>query len=284
MADQLRLALAAAKQAILRLFQSEDFTYASCIAYYSLISLFPFLMLAVSLLGRLTDSEARRAEVGSFVMQLFPAQVDLVSDELDRIAGVGFGVGLIGTVVIGWAALGVFRVISHAVNHAWDLEDKPGVLRHQLVAFAMMIASGVLIGLALVWVSLVEMVGSSWFDRILEIAPWLDVTGVFSSRAPATVVVILVVALVHYFVPAVKVRLRDVWVGAIVTGVLWHLALIGFSWYLAESANLSIHGSLTTVVTFLLWVYVSAVIFLFGVELSAAWARLGRPNGQPLYP
>ncbi len=233
-------------------------------------------MLAVGLLGRLTDSDARREEVGSLVIQLFPAQVDLVSAELDRIVSAGLGVGVIGTAVVAWAALGVFRVISHAVNHAWDLEDKPGLLRHQLVAFAMMLASGILIGLALVWVSLVEMVGSAWFESILDVAPWLDVTGVFSSRVPATMVVIVVVALIHYFVPAVKVQLRDVWIGAIVTGVLWHLALAGFSWYIAESANLSIHGSLTTVVTFLLWVYVSAVIFLFGVELSAAWARLGQ--------
>ena len=185
--------------------------------------------------------------------------------------------------IIAWAALGVFRVISHAVNHAWDLPDKPGVLRHQLAAFTMMVASGLFLGVALVWVSLVEMVGSSWFARILELAPALDVTGVFASRLPATAVVIVVVALIHYFVPAVKVRLRDVWMGAFVTGILWHLALFGFSWYLAELANLSIHGSLATVITFLIWVYVSAVIFLFGVEFSAAWARLSQRIEPALY-
>ena len=128
-ADQLRLALAAGKQAILRLFQSEDFTYASCIAYYSLISLFPFLMLAVSLLGRLTDSEARRAEVGSFVMQtLSGAGGPRVGRARSHCrCGIRRGPDWHGRHWVGGA--GVFRVISHAVNHAWDLEDKPGVLR-----------------------------------------------------------------------------------------------------------------------------------------------------------
>ena len=88
-ADRLRRVTEAARQAFRRLFQSEDFTYASCIAYYSLISLFPFMMLAVSFLGRLTDSDTRREEIAALVMQLMPAQADLVSAELERIADSG---------------------------------------------------------------------------------------------------------------------------------------------------------------------------------------------------
>ena len=89
---------------------------------------------------------------------------------------------------------------------------------------------------------------------------------------------------IHYFVPAAKIRLRDVWVGSILTGLLWQLVLNVFSWYLAEIANLTVHGSIATVVTFLLWIYVSAVIFLFGVEFSAAWVRLQGERRATLYP
>ena len=165
-----------------------------------------------------------------------------------------------------------------AVNHAWDLEDPPGLIRHQAVAFVMLLASGAMLLLALAWVSVVGMVRSSWFARLLEldVLPALDVTNLFSSRYPATVALIVVVALVHHFVPAEKVRFRDVWMGAIATGVLWHVAVLAFSWYLAELADLSVHGSIATVVTFLFWVYISAAIFLYGVEFSAAWVRLQR--------
>ena len=58
-----------------------------------------------------------------------------------------------------------------------------------------------------------------------------------------------------------------------VTGLLWQLGLTGFSWYLREVSDLSLHGSIATVVTFLFWVYTSAVIFLFGVEFTAEWIR-----------
>ena len=87
------------------------------------------------------------------------------------------------------------------------------MLRHQVVAFVMLLASGALLLLALGWVSLVVIVKTSWFGRLLEEAPALDVTAVFSSRLPATVALVVVVALVHHFVPAEKVRFRDVWQG-----------------------------------------------------------------------
>ena len=275
---------AAAREALLRLLRSEDLTYASSIAYYALVSLFPLLLFAVSLLGRFTDSDTERAAVTELVLRFFPQQVDLVANQLTNLSNAGAGFGLAGMAIITWVSLGVFRVISMAVNHAWDLEEPPGLLRHQVVAFVMLLASGALLLLALAWVSLVGMVQSSWFARLLEIVPALDVTEVFASRYPATVVLIVVVAFVHHFVPAEKVRFRDVWMGAAVTGVLWHVAVVAFSWYLADFADLSVHGSIATVVTFLFWVYISAVIFLYGVEFSAAWVRLQRRvPGASLY-
>ena len=273
-ASWLRLVATAGREAVRRLFKSEDFVYASAIAYYALISLFHFLMFAASVLRRVTDSEAERQAVGDLILQFFPEQVDLVSDQLERVASAGVGFEIVATLVIAWAALGVFRVISRAVNYAWDLEDPPGLLRNHLMAFAMLLASGLLLVAALGWVSVVGLVRSSWFAELIEVVPGLDGPGVFTTRWPATVALVVVVGLIHFFVPAAKVRLRDVWLGAVITGLLWQMALNGFSWYLAEVANFSVHGSIATAVTFLVWVYASAVIFLFGVEFSAAWVRL----------
>lgn len=271
------------RQALLRLLRSEDLTYASSIAYYALVSLFPLLLFAVSLLGRFTDSDTERAAVTELVLQFFPQQVDLVANQLTNLSNAGAGFGLAGTAFITWVSLGVFRVISMAVNHAWDLENRRGsfVTRWWLV---MLLAAGTLLLLALAWVSLVGMVQSSCFARLLEIVPALDVTEAFSSRYPATVVLIVAVAFVHHFVPAEKVRFRDVWMGAAATGALWHVAAVAFSWCLADFADLSVHGSIATVVTFLFWVYISAVIFLHGVEFSATWVRLQRRvPGASLY-
>ena len=77
--------------------------------------------------------------------------------------------------------------------------------------------------------------------------------------------------------PNAKVRFRDVWPGAIVTGLLWHGALVGFSFYVRDMGRFNmVHGSIAAVVVFLIWVYTSAVMLLYGVEFTAAYARLRR--------
>jgi membrane protein len=90
----------------------------------------------------------------------------------------------------------------------------------------------------------------------------------------ATLLLIGCVALIFYFIPNTRVRFRDVWPGAILVGLLWRGALSAFSWYVRDLASWNvIHGSVTTVVVFLLWIYVCAVILLCGVAMTAAYAR-----------
>jgi membrane protein len=68
-----------------------------------------------------------------------------------------------------------------------------------------------------------------------------------------------------------------VWVGAVITGILWRMALAGFSWYVRDMTRFTIiHGSIAAVVVFLFWVYISAVILLYGVEFTAAYGRMRR--------
>ena len=85
----LQLTGAAARHAFLRLFRSEDLTYASSIAYYALVSLFPLLLFGVSILGRFTDSETERAAVTELVLRFLPEQVDLVSNQLENLSNAG---------------------------------------------------------------------------------------------------------------------------------------------------------------------------------------------------
>ena len=276
----------AAWLALRRLGQSDDLTFASAIAFYALLSLFPLLLLLFSLLGRVTTDPLDRTALIDLVLQYFPQRVDFIdfiTVQLDEVQGAGVGLGIAGSLVIVWTALGVFRSISSAVNHAWTVETQRSFLRHQASAFVMLLAAGVLMLAALLVVGLAEMVATSWFGRLLDEVPGLAQVTHVVLRYPATVLLIIVVALILYFVPNTTVRFDDIWLGAVLTGVLWRLALDGFSWYLGLGA-LSVLRSVAAIVVFLLWVYISAVILLYGVEFSAAYARLRQPRGpQPGY-
>jgi membrane protein len=97
------------------------------------------------------------------------------------------------------------------------------------------------------------------------------------------VLLVFGVGLVFYFLPNARTRFRDVWVGALLTGLLWRGAFSGFSWYIRQNERLQmIHGSITAVVVFLLWIFISSVILMYGVEFTAAYARLRRHRGDEM--
>jgi membrane protein len=130
-------------------------------------------------------------------------------------------------------------------------------------------------------------VGATWFAEIVRQFPGLTVLQSLTIRNATTLLFVVVVGLVFYFVPNANVRFRDVWVGAVVTALLWKLTLEAFSWYMRDMTRFTmVNGSIAAVVVFLLWVYVQAVILLYGVEFTAAYARLrrGRPQDVPAAP
>jgi membrane protein len=151
----------------------------------------------------------------------------------------------------------------------------------------MLLVAGALLIAALLLVSAAQVIGATWFAGVLLHFPGLLVLRSLAIRNATTMMFILVVGLVYYFVPNAKVRFRDVWIGAFLTGLLWKGALSGLSWYMRDMSRFTrVNGSIAAVVVFLVWVYVQAVILLYGVEFTAAYARLrrGRPEELPAAP
>jgi membrane protein len=265
-------------------YNSDDLTYAASIAYYALLSLFPFFLLAFALLGRSTADVNNRNEVLTFVLRYFPSQFDFITKQLDAFRGDSVTIGVAGTIALVWGALGVFGAISTAVNYAWGVEKQRSFWKHKLVSFVMLLFAGLILIIALLLISAAQVVGASWFAEVLDVFPWLQILRGFTIRHATTLLFIAVVGLIYYFVPNAKVRFRDVWIGAFITGMLWKGALEAFSWYMSDMTRFTrVNGSIAAVVVFLVWVYIQAVILLYGVEFTAAYARLrrGRPDEVP---
>jgi membrane protein len=277
----------AAWRALVRLVNTNDLTHAAAIAYYALLSLFPFLLLVISMFGSITADEGDRLAVLGFVFRYFPTQFDFVNTQLDAFRQTRVQVGVAGALALIWASLGVFGAVTSAVNDAWGVEKQRSFLKHRMVSFLMLVAGGGVMIVGLLLVGAVEVAQASWFGVMLTRFRWLQALQTLTFTYSATIVLILAVGLVYYFIPNAKTRFRDVWVGAVLTGLLWRVAFGGFSWYIGRSGSLTfIHGSIAAVVVFLLWIYVSSVILMYGVEFTAAYARLRRrrPDEMPAAP
>jgi membrane protein len=262
--------LRAAWRGVTELYDSEGLTHAASIAYYALLSLFPFVLLMLSVLGSFTADPGARDQVVAFVFDYFPRQFEFITGQLDAFRASTLRIGIGGILGLVWASLGFFNAVTSAVNHAWAVEKRRSFLKHRLVGFLMLISAGGILVVAIVIVSAAKVAQTRWFGALEAQSMALEWLSGVAANQLATLLLIGCVALIFYFIPNTRVRFRDVWPGAVLVGLLWRGALSLFSWYARDLATWNvIHGSVATVVVFLLWIYVCAVILLYGVEMTA---------------
>jgi membrane protein len=284
-AAEIRLTLLAVWRGVEGVARGNDLTFASSIAYYALLSLFPFFLIAFSILGSVTANPNESAAVFNFVLRYFPRQFEFVTTQLASMQEARVRLGVAGSLLMIWASMGVFGAITTAVNHAWGVDRQPSYLKHKLISFIMLVAASLLLLAGLLLVSAINLFDARWFSVVAqEHLHLLEVLQHFAVQWASTALFIAVVGLIYYYVPNATVRFRDVWVGAVLTGLLWRGALWGFSLYLR--INMSrlnhIHGSIAAVVVFLVWIYTTAVLLLYGVEVTAAIARLRRHRPEEI--
>jgi membrane protein len=261
-------------------YNSANLTYASSIAFYSLLSFFPFVLLIFAVLGNLVDADAREAVI-TWSSRYFPRRFEFIVTQMDAIRSNPVQTGVAGVLILIWASLGVFDAITSAVDHAWGVERGRSFWKHKLFSFLMLMTAGLLLFGAIVAVSVIGVVESMWFAPVLRDAPGLAALRGLGLRLAALLAPALVFGLIFYFVPNARVRIRDVWAAAVLTGLLWRAALYGFSVYVSDITRFTqLHGSIATVVVFLLWVYLSAALLLYGVEFTVAYARLRAAGGK----
>ena len=272
------------------LYNSDDPTHAASIAYYALLSLFPFLLLLVSVLGvhGVERRPARRRSIRAALFSHAPrVRQHRSCDALQRTQ---VPLGVMGGLALIWASLGFFSAITSAVNQRLARRAAAQLPETQARRLPDAGRSVRPAGVDAGGVQRQPGGGRAWFLTVARRLPWLMGLRSFGVNWAATFGLILAVGLVFYFVPNAKVRFRDVWVGAVLTGLLWRAAFAGFSWYVRDMSRFSVHGSIGAVVVFLLWVYISAVILLYGVEFTAAYSRIRRgrlkkppPRRHPAY-
>ena len=270
----MRLVARAAWRGVGELYGSEGLTHAASIAFYALLSIFPFFLLLFSVIGSLTADPAARDAVINFIFRYFPRQFDFITAQIDSFRTARVGIGLGGTMALAYASLGVFNALSSAVNHAWGVESRRSFLRHRWFSFMMLLSAAAMFIVAIVLVGLVRLAEARWLGALSLQSVWIERFRGVGADWAAFAVMVLCLSLVFRFVPNVRVTFADVWPGAVVTALLWRVAFAIFAWYAGDLSQWTVHGSVAAVVVFLLWIYVSSVVLLYGVEMSAAYVRL----------
>ena len=257
---------------------------AAGLAYYTTISLVPLFILALALSGRLLGPIASMNRLAPVLESVVGAQIAVPIERMVEEAsrhGWG-GATLISIVVLFWVASNVFAHLQRALNILWETQGRGGVrgaLRTRLWAVGMVMGVGMLV---LIFAAVNAGFGllRSFLDPLapfLEAFPfwWTMNLGLFF------VLMMLFWGMVYRFLPALKLRWRDVGMGALVTSVLMTLGISGLSYYFTRIRLWSVFGAATSVMVVLIWVYFSNQIFLLGAEFTWAWAHRRQLLGDP---
>jgi membrane protein len=272
-----RITRLSAWRAVIEFYEADNLTYAASIGYYALLSMFPFALITVSILGSVTSDDATRQKVLLFALRYFPGQFDFIISQLDAFRQNPIRIGVGGAILLVWGALGVFGAISTAVNHAWGVEKTRSFLGHRLFSFLMLLTAGLMLMIGLLGATAAQIISARWFAGVSQNYPALQVMQGFVIRYALLLLPALVFGLIYYFVPNVKVLVKDVWLGGLITGLLWDAGFKGFAWFVRDVSQFTrIHGSIATVIVFLIWIYFSAVILLWGVEFTASYSKMRR--------
>ncbi len=275
-------ALGVLRQAMTRFGDTRASQAAAGMAYYAFFSLFPLLLVLVSVGGFVLDRELVQERLLAYVSDTLPASQQLVKENVERVIELRGTIGLLGLIGLLWSASGFFNTLAHNVNRAWPDADERGFVERRLVAMGMVASLAVLLILSLVSTTLVELLPRFKVPLAGEVSFYeASLWKVTSIVIPLFIKFLLFLAL-YRWLPNTRVGWPAALVGAIVAALGWQVVTNIFGWYVGSGLSdyRLVYGSLGALVALMFWIYLSGWIALFGAHLSAAIA-LARKDGKP---
>ncbi|PID86114.1 MAG: ribonuclease BN [Chloroflexi bacterium] len=253
---------------------------AAALAYYTIFSLMPLLVLAFAIASRILQEANVQEMILSYVGELIPDIYPFVEGILSQNAQdtSSLWATIVSTAILLWGATGVFNHLKRALNTIWGMEPElptglSGVvyfIKTRGLASLLVLGVGFLFVVAFVLNAVLRALDQILMQLFPEMMGEFDnalILFILSWAVPAIAFAIIFKAL-----PDAKVAWRDVWLGAVVTAVLFALGNYAISMFLQLSGVASAYGAAGSLVVVLLWIYYSAQIFFYGAEFTKVYA------------
>lgn len=256
------------------------------LAYYTVFSMGPLLILIISLCGIFLGQEAMQGKVyhqlEGFMGKDTAAQLQGIIKNA-AISGKGPVALVIGGITLLIGATTVFAEIQDSINGIWGLKPKPKrgwlkMLQNRFLSFSVIVSLGFILLVSLAITSLVDGLG----DILARRFSTLSVILLYIINQVITLAVVsFIFGVIFKVLPDAKIKWRDVLWGSVVTGLLFMIGKFGISIYIAKSNVGSTFGAAGSLVVILLWTYYSSLILYFGAEFTKAYAIA---FGSPIHP
>ena len=256
----------------------------AAIAYYTAFSLAPLLVIVIAVAGLIFGHEAASGAlfqqfaglIGADGAKALEAMIASASDVGDSTWAVVIGVGL-----LLFSATTVFGEIQSSLNVIWDPPpvNRPALtawMRARLASLGMVLSLGFLFLVLMIVGTAVDAL-SDWLDAV---APWLKIVAIVLNTVLSVTITFALFALIYRMLPDFEIPWREVWFGAAISTLLFHLGRWAIGAYIANAKLASTFGTATALVVILVWVYYSAQIFLFGAAITKVVSERRRPQAH----
>ncbi len=250
---------------------------AAALAFYTIFSLAPLLVVAVAVAGAVFGEDAARGAISAQFEDLAGASGALLIETALKNASQRGAItlaGIIGLLTLLFGATAVFAQLQDALNTIWDVQPEPGrpiqtIVQQRFTAFTMVLGIGFLLLVSLV----ISAILNGLQEYASEALPGLDFAWRFANIGISFGITTLLFAMIFKLLPDVHIVWGDVWIGAIVTAILFTIgkSLIGL--YLGQSGIGSIYGAAGSLAVILIWVYYSGLILFLGAEFTQVYSR-----------
>ena len=260
----------------------------AALAFYTVFSLAPILILSIAIAGFFFGQEAARGEIFTQVSSLLGKDGALAIQAMVESAsrpGAGAIATLIGFVTLFIGATTALVELKDGLDQIWDVppEKMSGFwyfVRKRLLSVGLILSIGFLLLVSLALSAMLSVLARMWGPR--------DATGVVLEGINFIVsfaLVTVLFAMIYKILPSVRIAWRDVIIGAVITALLFNIGKFMIGLYLGNSAIASSYGAAGSVILVLVWVYYSAQIFLLGAEFTKVYAhRYGSKRNEPCRP
>jgi membrane protein len=247
----------------------------AALAYYTIFSIGPLLVIAIAIASRVFNN-AEEQIVGTVGGIVGPDAAKVIGDTIENAdkGGADIIAGAIGIVTLLLGASGVFGQLKDALNTIWEVKPKEGLgfmytIKERFFSFTMVLGTGFLLLVSLIISAALSVVG----NFLNSLTPGIQIIGQILSFTVSLLVVAVIFMLLFRFLPDVKITWKDVWIGGLVTAVLFTVGQIGLSIYLGSGAVGQSFGAAGSLVVVLVWIYYSTQILFLGAEFTQVYTN-----------
>ena len=256
---------------------------AAAISFYALFSFFPLVLAFISIAGFVASSPEDQTQLATDIAEVIPVETEFIARTIDRVVSTRAITGVASAVGLLWASSAAFGAVRKGINAAWGIERTRPFLTERLMDFSLVICAGLLLMFILLSTPILTIVR----DTMAQLSPGADFQGMYNltTKLLTPALAFLTFLTLYRFLPNTHVQISDVWMGALGATLAFEAATWCFVLYVNSVPIYSaVYGPIGAIMALLTWVYVSAMILLFGALVTSRYAAYARrvPEAQGL--